>query len=289
MSYRKILKQYWRPQFGKRAFLSVGATELRGFIGGTAWKSNKTRNNVVSVGRRLFEFGYSDYPHLTDPASKLKTLRVQRPRPDPFTLGEAETIIAAIREDHGVAMADYFEWQFFTGCRPSETIAVTWADYEGITGTLRIRAARVMGRDKSTTKASVERELELCPRARAVVERQRAATELLPRGYIFARPAGEPGRAVAFLAPHTKQEGLSYWHFVATVKLVEEASGIKFGFADEFKGWPDLAYWNAGDRKAPSKWDLRAGCTAKLPVAGWLEEKSAKERAAMCASSEAIS
>jgi len=192
VTYDKILRKHWRPQFGKRAFLSIGATELREFIGSTTWKTAKTRNNVASVGRRVFEFGYSDYPTLSDPAVKLKTLRVQRPRPDPFTLDEAEAIIAGIPEDAGAEMADYFEFQFFAGCRPSETIALTWSDYDKVKGTLRVRAARVMGKDKSTTKTSVEREVELCPRARDVVERQRTRSELSAHKRIFTKPGGEP-------------------------------------------------------------------------------------------------
>lgn len=48
-SYRKILAHHWSPQFGRRGFLGIKATEIRAFIGGAEWGSNKTRNNVVSA------------------------------------------------------------------------------------------------------------------------------------------------------------------------------------------------------------------------------------------------
>lgn len=111
---------------------------------------------------------------------------MQRPKPDPFTLEEAELIIAGIQKDWGDDDRDYVEFQFFAGARPSETIAAGWTKFDRVSGTLRISSARVMGRDKNTTKTSTERDVELCPRALAVLQRRRAKTALLPHGRIFA-------------------------------------------------------------------------------------------------------
>lgn len=171
-SYRKILKRHWRPRFGKREFLNIKASELKTFIGSAVWDSKKTRNNVVSVGRRVFEFGYDDHPTLDNPAERLKSLRVQKPKPDPFTLKEAEAIIAGVRKDWGTDDADYVEFQFFAGARPSETIMANWPRYDHAKGVLRISEARVMGQDKNTTKTSTERDVELNPRARKILIRR---------------------------------------------------------------------------------------------------------------------
>jgi len=58
----------------------------------------KTYNNVVSAVRTAFKFGYQDLPGKFNPALALPTFRIskkERPKVDPFTLHEAETIIAA--------------------------------------------------------------------------------------------------------------------------------------------------------------------------------------------------
>ena len=118
-----------------------------------AFASVRARNNVLSVGRRVFEFGYGDHPKLDNPAEKLKSVlksvRVQKPRPDPFTLVEAEAIIAGIRHDWGEDDADYVEFQFFADARPSETIAAGWLGYNRAKSILRVTEARVMGKTKN--------------------------------------------------------------------------------------------------------------------------------------------
>jgi integrase len=43
---------------------------------------------------------------------------------DPFRIDEAERLIPAIRRDWGDAQANYDEFRFFTGLRPSEQIAL---------------------------------------------------------------------------------------------------------------------------------------------------------------------
>lgn len=109
-----------------------------------------------------------------------------------------------------------------------------------------------------------------------------------PTGFftvVYKAGTGQSGNAIAFLVPHTKQEKLPFWYFVSTVELVEEVSGLRFGFPDEHKGWPDLSYWRAAEREAPSGWDLRGGCASRLPVAGWMANRSAAERIVICASS----
>jgi integrase len=66
----------------------------------------KTYNNIVSVLRRAFEHGYRDHPERHNPARGLKTLRMHRkdrPSVDPFSIEEAETLIAAIHHDWGEA------------------------------------------------------------------------------------------------------------------------------------------------------------------------------------------
>jgi len=57
-------------------------------------------------------------------------------------------------------------------------------------GTVRIERARVMGQDKDTTKTATVRDVELCPRALAVLVRRRAVSGLAG-GAVFTRE-GQP-------------------------------------------------------------------------------------------------
>jgi hypothetical protein len=78
--------------------------------------------------RCAFEYGYRDHPEKHNPASKLKCFRLveeDRSVPAPFTMYEAEAVIAAIHRDWGEAQGNYDEFPFFTGLRPSEQIALS--------------------------------------------------------------------------------------------------------------------------------------------------------------------
>jgi site-specific recombinase XerD len=90
-------------------------------------KSKKTHNNVISALRCAFDYGYRDTPEKHNPATGLKCLRItkkDRPVIDPFSIQEAEALIAAIHRERGEAQGNYDEFRFFTGLRPSEQIVL---------------------------------------------------------------------------------------------------------------------------------------------------------------------
>jgi integrase len=174
--YRKILKQVWRPTVGDEVFEKIRYSRLAKVADSYKW-SKKSYNNAVSALRCAFDYGYRDFPEKHNPASALKCLRItkkDRPVIDPFTIQEAETLIAAIHRDWGEAQGNYDEFRFFTGLRPSEQIAVRVTDCDIAQGKIKIDKARVVARDKDRTKTSEDRIVELCPRALHVLKRHLA-------------------------------------------------------------------------------------------------------------------
>ena len=181
--YRRILTNVWRPRIGKRLFEEIRYTELVKIADQHACKK-KTYNNVVSALRCAFSYGYADYPEKHNPATGVRCLRITKKdrRPiDPFSIYEAEALIAAIHMEWGEAQGNYEEFRFFTGMRPSEQIELLVSDCDLAQGKVNITKARVMARDKDRTKTSVDRLIELCPRALAVLKRQLALRERLER------------------------------------------------------------------------------------------------------------
>ena len=175
-SYRKTLSDVLRPKLGTRLFSEVRYSELMKIADARA-KSKKTYNNVVSVLRCAFDYGYRDTPEKHNPATGLKCLRItkkDRPVIDPFSIQEAEALIAAIHRDWGEAQGNYDEFRFFTGLRPSEQIAVLVSDCDIAHGKISVSKAHVMARDKDRTKTSTDRLVELCPRALQVLKRHLA-------------------------------------------------------------------------------------------------------------------
>jgi integrase len=119
------------------------------------WNKKKTYNNAISALRRAFALGYLDYPDRKDPAAALRCARIgkkDRPSIDPFSIQDAEVLIAALHRDWGEAQGNYDELRFFTGLRPSEEIALVLTDYDARHGVLSITKARVGGIDKDCMK-----------------------------------------------------------------------------------------------------------------------------------------
>lgn len=205
-TYRRVLDSVWRPELGALRFLDIRYSTLVEIADRTDW-SKKSYNNATSVLRRAFKFGYLDYPERHDPARQLRSARIQRkdrPTIDPFRLAEAETLIAALRRDWGNAQANYDEFRFFTGLRPSEQIALLVGDFDLKRGTLIVSKARVDGQDKDSTKTGEDRVLALCPRAVATLRRHLALRVALGRAgridhdFLFFKSDGAPIRNLQY-------------------------------------------------------------------------------------------
>ncbi|MFC4314174.1 Arm DNA-binding domain-containing protein [Steroidobacter flavus] len=162
--YRKILDSVWKAAIGDDVFEEITYSQLAA-IAAAHTRNKKTYNNVVSVLRCAFEFGYKDH----------------RPPVDPFTIDEGETIIAASHAEFGAAHGNYEEFRFFTGLRQSEQIALTAHDCDMKKGTINITKAVVRSREKDRTKTGEDREIALCARALEVLRRQLELREALVR------------------------------------------------------------------------------------------------------------
>jgi len=163
--------------------------------------SKKSYNNAASGLRRAFEFGYRDHPEQHDPAVALRSARIRRqdrPLIDPFTIRDAERLIAAIHQDWGKAQSHYDEFRFFTGLRPSEQIALRVSDLDAVHGVLSVTKARVAGIEKDVTKTGEDRRIVLSPRALGVLQRHLRLRDRLRRAgridheYLFFDTNGEP-------------------------------------------------------------------------------------------------
>ena len=201
-SYRKVINDIWRPKIGHLVFSQVRYSHLVAIADGHAW-SKKTHNNVISVLKRAFDFGYRDRPPQENPAQCLRCARLrknERAKIDPFSMHDAETLIAAIHRDWGEAQGNYDEFRFFTGLRPSEEIALILSDLDLVNGIVSVNKARVFGVDRCKTKTGDDRRIQLCPRALLVLRKQlrlRARLEAagkIDHDHVFFRESGEPMR-----------------------------------------------------------------------------------------------
>lgn len=200
--YKRHLACYWTPTFGAMAPARITNEKVLAHLAllasdrldenGRPVKGlgRKTQNNILIPLRGVFAMICKAPGHAApDPTDGIDNMRVQQPDPDPFSAEEVEIILARIRAvpKIGAAMADYYEFAAFAGLRPSEQIALQWADADLRSREVKVHHARVMGEDKERTKTNVERTVELNGRAAAVIKRQEGRTRLAD-GAVFFNP-----------------------------------------------------------------------------------------------------
>ncbi len=191
VGYVKNLNSYWLPKLGERAIREITFEDLVNLLAEyvDTGISKKTRNNILISLRGTFKSALAQEWTKSNPTLLIDNSRLQRPKPDPFSLEEAEKILAALRKlPNGEQIADYYEFSFFAGLRTSEQIALLWQDVDLDAMTILVHHARAERRDTAETKTKVERTVELNARAAAVIERQQARTRLAYK-HVFADPA----------------------------------------------------------------------------------------------------
>jgi integrase len=188
--YKRHMKAYWRPVFnnllparishemilGRLSDLASDKVDDDGKV--TEGLGRKTQNNIMIPLRGVFGLICRPPSQLANPTEGIDNLKNQKAEPDPFEPEEVEKILSVMRAKEGDELADYFEFSFFTGLRPSEQVALCWADVDLKAKTVMVRRVRVLAKDKDRTKTHVARVVELNDRAAAVIERQRARTQV---------------------------------------------------------------------------------------------------------------
>lgn len=202
--YREILDKVFRPTLGPKPFGSIVYSQLADILSKQTRKK-KTYNNIASAVRTAFKFGYRDRPGQFNPALALPTFRIykkDRPPVDPFSIEEAEKIIAASHATFGSLHGNYEEFRFFTGLRQSEQFALEVDDCDLARGSIRITKAVVRSRMKNRTKTNEDREIDLCPRAlkvlrhQLVLRQQLVAKGVIQHECVFFTDGGKPFRTV---------------------------------------------------------------------------------------------
>lgn len=196
--YRNALSGYFYSLWGDIALDALNKeTIAKGLAGisGIRGKpiSGKTFNNIVIPLRQALEQAF-EFEKIPMPlAGIVGTRSVQKPKPDPLQLFEVELVLTKIHERYDQQIANYFEFAFWTGLRPSELIALEWRHVDFNNRTIRVEQAKVRAKTKST-KTHTVRDVDLPGRAMEALERQKTFTFLIG-GAVFNNPSTGKGYA----------------------------------------------------------------------------------------------
>lgn len=174
-------------------------------IGGHPWPSAKTHNNYLIALRGIFGLEYRGPTSLHNPLIGIENAKVTKRLPDPMTLEERDKILADLLKHYDERVYAYFLWQFFTGMRPEETIALRWSDVDWNAQIVRVQRVRTFrGQESDDTKTFVERDVDLLPQALDALAIMKKHTFMLRA----ERDGDEDTAADIFQNPVTKRS----WH-----------------------------------------------------------------------------
>lgn len=189
IGYRRIVENILIPRVGTirlRDFDRSAVRDLVATFDGTV--TAKRINNVLGPLRSALEEAVDDDLLEVNPLKGFRAKRREtadaREEVDPFSPAEVAAILAAIDEPQ---VRNYCQFNFATGLRTSEMIALCWSDVDWAKGEVVIRRAWVMGKMKAPKTKSGRRIITLVGPALEALKAQRQHTQLAGE-FVFHDP-----------------------------------------------------------------------------------------------------
>lgn len=280
---------FWKPKLGDKVPAEVKHSDITKALKDGSWKSGKARNNYLSMIVGVFELALSDDRIEERPCTNIETSSWQKKPPDPFSLEEAEKIIAHMSAKYPEQAVNFYEFQFFSGLRTSEAIGLSLTEIDFNKKTVLVKKGFVIDEMVEDTKTSRERTVRLNSRAMAAITRQKVWTFLHEDGRVFKDPvtskpwAYEQNARKSYWTPTLKLLGIRYRrpyntrHTYATVGLM---SGANPAFMAKQLGhgvdvfYKDYAKWIEGDQSDSEMLKIEQQLGQNIPNASLKKKKA---------------
>lgn len=219
----RVAIDWWKTHIGAKAIKGLVHSDILDALSKEATWTGKTRNNKTSVLRLALDLAIRDHVIAQNPIQGLESAPHQRQQADPFSIEEAEAIIAGLAKHYNEQISSYFGLKFYTGLRTSESLAMRWEWIDWRTKMMAVSEAIVLGEHKLSTKTNIARQVQMNSRAMGFLQAQKAQTFLQTGGkgatkedWIFLDPRtgvrwadDEPPRET-YWRPCLKRLGIRY-------------------------------------------------------------------------------
>ena len=187
--YLKILNCHWMPSLALVPISTITHDDIRELIIDREFKTAKTLNNCLIPLRGVFDTAFHSKMIADNPMNGIENKKVQMDLPDPFSRAEMNVLLDWLNknlEGQNHFYYWFYEFAFWTGCRPSEIMALRWSDIDWFNKTMCISKSRVRGHEKSVTKTHVARHVCLNERSLRALDAMKALN--LSDDYVFICP-----------------------------------------------------------------------------------------------------
>lgn len=196
LGYKGALNRYWMPTLALVRIDLITTTLLRRTITGIKWSSPGVKRNALVKISTILKSALADGLLTKNPAASLELPKRSKKEIDPFSLEEANSIIAKMYQHEywpSTIYAAFFEFVFFTGMRQSEALALRWDAVSIEKRTAHVCRGIAIGKVVERTKTGKDRFVLLNERALHALEfarnyadrRKKGAGKILETPFIF--------------------------------------------------------------------------------------------------------
>lgn len=198
-SYRKtvrdIIDRHLAPAFADKVVGRITRAEIlkfRSTLAKVPGRKNKDGLSAARINYIMKILGQimteaADRHQFNNPYRDIKPLKLQKVDVEPFSLGEVQRILDAVRPD----FKDYFLVRFFTGMRTGEIDGLKWEYVDFERRQILVRETIVAGEEEYTKTDGSQREIQMSLPVLQALQRQAAATrDKSP--YVFCNASGQP-------------------------------------------------------------------------------------------------
>lgn len=173
LNYKSALNLYWMPHLATVRVDFLTTTLLRRVVTVIPWSSPNVKRNAITRLSTIVEDAVREGLLPKNPAALLDLPKRSRKEIDPFTLEEANAIIARLYEHKhwpSLIYAAFFEFVFFTGLRLSEALAIRWDAVDLEKKIVHVKRTIALGVVEERTKTGKDRFVLLNERAMHAVQ-----------------------------------------------------------------------------------------------------------------------
>ncbi|QLG93312.1 tyrosine-type recombinase/integrase [Pseudomonas yamanorum] len=184
-NYMGALNLYWMPALALVRIDLITTTLLRRTMAAIKWTSPGVKRNAISKLSTILNSAMSEELIPKNPAAILELPKRSKKEIDPFSLDEANEIIAKMyQHEHwpSTIYAAFFEFVFFTGMRLSEALAMRWDSVDVEKRTAHVCRGIALGKVVERTKTGSDRFVLLNARALHALEFAREYAERRKKG-----------------------------------------------------------------------------------------------------------
>ncbi|RLZ06830.1 site-specific integrase [Acinetobacter sp. 2JN-4] len=174
--YLNILEYHWMRYFALEPINSITTEDIKEAIIDRDFQTAKTLNNCLIPLRGVFDSAMENKYISENPLESIRNKKVQVDIPDPFSRKEMNALLDWLKvnlKGDEILYYWYYELAFWSGCRPSELIALKESDFDFFSGMFKVNKSRVRGVEKNVTKTHTARDVYLNTRS------EKAANELI--------------------------------------------------------------------------------------------------------------